>query len=217
MTIAFHISDDCNIRCSQCHWFSGVINKPKELIEYTDYINFINKFPHYKYKISGGEPTLYPQFTELVNNIPENISLSICTNGINLDVLKTIKRKVHLYVSLNRKIDNKFFNKIESLGHIVSYSTFIGIYKNISNELENIEKLKTLNIENKSCLCQPLIIRFASDGWAYNCETGIRTKDIKYRLPFSLWEGIPSCDQFKCIIKGECYSNFAKEKSYKLL
>ena len=54
-------------------------------------------------------------------------------------------------------------------------------------------------------------IRFGADGWAYNCEKGLREKDETLRCGFSLWGGDMNLRGKTCRITQACLSNFCNE------
>lgn len=77
----------CNFRCSYCiNRFSDLLLRPR--LQAEDWINFINRIktrPDLPISLQGGEPTLHPEFYDIVNNIDKKIPLDLLTNG-NFDV-----------------------------------------------------------------------------------------------------------------------------------
>lgn len=221
--VKFHVTDECNIRCKDCHWFSHDVTDGK-VIAASDYLNWISKNLT-KIKlitITGGEPTLYPHFIELVNNIPIHIQITINTNGTNIDILKNInkRKKVLLYIGNNRKVKPNFFDDIKSIGlkyQIVSYTGYEG--KQLKNQVEESKIDEMISLLGKKCFCYPNHeIRFASDGWAYNCEIGITGKVKELRTGVSLWNDVISRGGMSCEIKPNCLSSFTGgENHYKLV
>jgi hypothetical protein len=218
MVITFHLTDICNIKCKGCHWFSSEI-KIVEDLNWTHYINWVIKYKNQIQfiKLSGGEPTLYKHFLTLVDNLPKDVYLIINTNGTNLNILSQIKRKenIELRVSENREIDDSFEEKIINLGFHCSFYSFNGLGRkqNLNNETEFGQTHGKILIGNKG-RCFFKEIRFAADGWAYNCELGLRSKREDLRL-FSLWEGEPLNLGKECIVSDKCASNFLNENEIK--
>lgn len=117
-TVTFHLTDQCNLRCKECHWFSQPINTTDKFIDYRDYLNWIgkNKKMIRFIKLSGGEPTLYPDFLDLINNIPVKIRVRVNSNGTNVDILKQISRRnIELAISKNREVNYDFENNLKQL------------------------------------------------------------------------------------------------------
>jgi organic radical activating enzyme len=213
--ITFHLTDKCNLNCRGCHWLSSDVLEVKE-IGWEHYVNWVqkNRKKISGIKLSGGEPTLYKDFIMLVNNLPEDLQLIINTNGTNINTLQAIRRKNHiqLKVSENRKVDKDFEKNIEALGFICSFHSFNGIGRkqNLEDEVEfGLES----NLIGRKGKCIPKFIRFGADGWAYNCEKGLREKDEKLRCDFSLWEGRMNISGKKCRISEICASNFCNENT----
>lgn len=209
MTVVFHLTDRCNLYCEGCHWFSSKIKIVPET-DWTHYNNWISRHSVTTIYLSGGEPTLYPDLLPLIHSIPETIMVIINTNGTMPLVLSKIKRKkLQLRVSENRPLNNPDFEKkIMDLGFPCNFYSFNGLggKKNKENELESGKDLI-----GRKIFCTPAKIRFASDGHAYCCEMGIRTKQIEYRSGFSLWEGTPHRSGKNCVITEKCASNFKGE------
>lgn len=214
--IAFHLTDSCNLNCFNCHWFSDIITG-STILQPTDYINFINKHIDNirDIRLTGGEPTLYPYFLELVNNIPEQIHLIICTNGTNSTLLQQITRPYNLVIGLNRPVEPDFKDEINQLNRKTTYINYTNHPENdeiIYSQRENLQKLI-----GKSCYCTSNLVRFGSDGWVYKCEIGLRTKDINYQTGLSLWNNAELLNNpIECTIQSKCLSNFLNENKYTL-
>lgn len=211
--ITFHLTDKCNLNCQGCHWFSSDVRVTEET-GWDHYISWVRKNRNKisGIKLSGGEPTLYKDFIMLVNNLPEDLPLVINTNGTNINTLKEIKRRnnIRLKVSENRKVDKYFENNIETLGFDCSFHSFNGVGRkqNLVNEVEF--GLKS-NLVGKKGRCFPKFVRFGADGWAYNCEKGLREKNEKLRCDFSLWDGQMNISGKECEITEVCSSNICNE------
>jgi uncharacterized radical SAM superfamily Fe-S cluster-containing enzyme len=221
--IAFHLTDKCNIRCDDCHWFSGEINEAEE-VNYLDYLNFINNNIKLieSVRFSGGEPTLYSNFPILVDMVPREIKVFINTNGVNIEILNKIKRRknIELIIGNNRETDNNFKTNIRLLGFNTTFVTYLANLnetKNSRNQITESNIFDKKNLIGKNCLCSNNKIRFGSDGYAYICEIGLRTKDENLRCDFSLWEGTPKLTNINCILKDNCFSNFTGENKFKLI
>jgi organic radical activating enzyme len=217
--VKFQLTDKCNIRCENCHWFSQPVNDSDKIAGYMDYLNWINKNKNeIKFiTLTGGEPTLYPDFLKLINNIPETIKVRVYSNGTNIDILKQIARKnLDIVISKNRRVDADFEENIKKLNIPYQINSFNQMNANLEDELKFGENKNIFYLIGKSCSCKSKNIRFASDGYSYNCEIGARSKNIIYQTGLSLWNGEVKEFELKCVIKKECLSNFLNENKYKL-
>lgn len=219
-TVTFHLTDQCNIRCKDCHWFSQPINPPDKVIGYRDYLHWIsiNKNGIKFIKLSGGEPTLYPDFLNLINNIPVKIKVRVNSNGTNINILKQINRRnIELAISKNRKVHPDFEHNIKNLKFPYSIVSYNGSNACLKDEVKFGEDENNFYLINKPCFCSAKETRFGSDGYAYNCEIGLRSKDKAYQTGLSLWGGNLCKYKLLCTIKKECLSNFLNENKYKLI
>lgn len=213
MIVKFHLTDKCNLNCQGCHWFSSEVRAVEET-GWTHYINWIqkNRPGIHGIRLSGGEPTLYKDFLTLVNHLPEDLPLVINTNGTRLDMLRQIKRRknIKLWVSENRRVPDDFEKNIEALGFVCSFHSFNGAGR--KPDLENeVDFGRHANLTGKKGWCFPNAVRFAADGWAYYCETGLREKNEHLRCDFSLWQGQMNLSAKFCKITDVCASCFCKE------
>lgn len=115
--VSFHLTDRCNIRCHDCHWFSGPVTEPEKMPTVDDWLGWVEQHQNLfrSLRLTGGEPTMYPGFIELVNRIPGAVNLTICTNGTNLPALSKINRTVQLLVSRNRAVDDTFEANVRAM------------------------------------------------------------------------------------------------------
>lgn len=218
--VKFHLTDVCNIRCQNCHWFSQPVNSVKKVIDHSDYLNWINKNKKRikALTLTGGEPTLYPDFLKLINHIPDAIKVRVYSNGTNTHILKKITRKnVEIRISQNRSVDFDFEDNIKKLNIPYRINSFNQINSNLEDEVKFGEKEDNFHLIGKSCYCESNSIRFASDGYSYNCEIGLRSKNKIYQTGLSLWNGKLREFKLKCVINKGCLSNFLKENKYKLV
>ncbi|PEQ91727.1 hypothetical protein CN481_15675 [Bacillus sp. AFS006103] len=94
--IYFIITRTCNLFCSHCIRSSGP--GVKDTVLYENALLAMEKLsPHGKqalFFISGGEPTLHPNFQEIVSKACELFpNVMVNTNGLNLHALKTAYKK----------------------------------------------------------------------------------------------------------------------------
>lgn len=211
--VTFHLTDRCNLRCPGCHWFSSRVRVADET-GWEHYIHWVER-NHERLsgiKLSGGEPTLYKDFIALVNHLPDDLPLTINTNGTGIQTLREIKRRenLRLKVSENRSVPPSFEKEIQALGLSCSFHSFNGIARkpNLVNELEFGRESDLIGKKGR---CLPRFIRFGADGWAYHCEKGLREKNEKLRCGFSLWGGSLNLSGKACEISQECASNFCNE------
>lgn len=53
-------------------------------------LTFIDKYSIQRIVLSGGEPTLHPDFLKIANVLLDKCYVTICTNGTNLEILKEL-------------------------------------------------------------------------------------------------------------------------------
>ena len=79
------LTSNCNMRCLHCYGSYGV-NIPKYELTGDEWINVIedlSKNGVFFVNISGGEPTMHPDFIKIINALVKNeIYFMITTNGV---------------------------------------------------------------------------------------------------------------------------------------
>jgi organic radical activating enzyme len=212
--VKFHIIDSCNLRCKDCHWFSNDVITTN-IANGVDYIDWFNKYKDVcdSIWITGGEPTMHPDFIEICNGVPHNIPLAVCSNGTNIKALTSIVRpNISLIVSVNRELPINFKEEIQNIGfEKVKFATYLGSGANMVNQLTT----QNTTLINKIGECKTREIQFASDGFSYFCEYGLRQKLEKLRTGFSLWGGIPNITPTRCMVVNECVTGIPGENIFK--
>lgn len=128
LTFIWYITFKCNYRCPYCiiktkskYYLRSEFSKE---IGSKEWLKIFRKVPPSVVRITGGEPTLYSEFVELVNRFPKKHILCITTNLSNIETISKIKRRFifvsasyHPYMSSieefienSIKIKNKFFS-----------------------------------------------------------------------------------------------------------
>jgi len=151
--IVFELISYCNLNCSHCIY--RISNKlySSNFLSREDIYNLIDKFSKkgiYKLVLTGGEPTLHPNFIDIskyaISKIPK---VSLCTNGVILN--KDLENKV---VNLNfstytisidshiNKIHDKFREKKGAL------QKTLGLIKKLKSKNKNISIHVTFHREN---------------------------------------------------------------------
>ena len=217
--VSFHLTDDCQLRCVDCHWFSGPIT-PSRPRPPAAYIQWSERWKPAEIRLTGGEPALYPGLDELVLGLHCQ-KLVLCTNGESLDTLSGLPARegVEMWVGRNREVDEQFERTLQAIGVAkgwrVGFVTYRGPLAEVRNEVACGEDLTELLGSRVSC--QTRRIRFASDGWAYNCEVGLRTKDERLRCGFGLDQGTPEISTKVCVVEEGCLSCFVNEQAYEVV
>lgn len=94
-SLIFEITDACNLKCSFCY---EDVRRAKRAVPLDVFQNVLKKYKPFYLQITGGEPTMHPQFDELIK-----IALRKCavvqftTNGTILD------KKLPFFASLKKK------------------------------------------------------------------------------------------------------------------
>lgn len=227
--IKFWVSDDCNFRCNSCHWFSTSIKKCSPLPA-EDYINYINSNSSIISEVvfTGGEPTLWDDLPIVINNVPEKIKKVINTNGSFPDLLSKINVKITLLVSLHQQTDWDAIKRLIELAKSrrwgLAFAQFTGspteppgwFKSRIHIEDEQVESgNKYEHLVGSDIFCKPKMVYFATDGNAYICERGLRSKDKKFYAGFGLTHGETVIDYCKCNVDKNCLSCLVTEQEFK--
>lgn len=198
--VRIYLTLECNLSCHYCvNRFLGKIKKYK-LVSGTDWIKAINR-ERRDVAFTGGEPTLHPDFIEIINGIDPKLHVKVYTNfKWNNDFLKRyikeIKRQVEFYGSYHPpsgrpeqfiKIVNelKKHNKFNGSIHAIRYRN----QEKFLREVSKIFKKKSIDIEidkdqyevydycakkfDKKVLCSKKVILIAPDGYRYQCVSKI--------------------------------------------
>ena len=137
----------CNYRCSYCMVvtkfdFAALYPKGVEKTA-AEWHAALHRLPPAGIYIQGGEPFLYPELPELVNDLPKRHELlGIVTNlSLPASVYRKIKRKIHLNASLHREYvsDAEFLDKVKEL------SAHFHIHVNIVATPENLGVLQEVS------------------------------------------------------------------------
>lgn len=118
-TIRWTIVEHCNYKCVYCSTNSPVTS-PRICTNYKDIIDYLNKHGLGYTKLYGGEPTLHPNFFELVS---------------------LFKNKIGMYTNLSRSMS--FFKELISTNKIndLNVSCHYNCIQNISDYIEKLEYL----------------------------------------------------------------------------
>ncbi|MDD5455424.1 MAG: anaerobic ribonucleoside-triphosphate reductase activating protein [Candidatus Margulisbacteria bacterium] len=145
----------CNFRCSYCHNPDLVINAAKlpEISEeeVLDYIK--KKINIYEAVcISGGEPTLNPNLTEIIKKIRTlNLAVKIDSNGTNLSVIKElIDQDLIQYVALDIKTSYKKYNQV-----FIQGKEDPKLLEQVKKTIEFLKKQDKIDYEFRSTLYPP--------------------------------------------------------------
>jgi pyruvate formate lyase activating enzyme len=97
----------CNFRCPFCHNSELFMGKPEKLMDDEDFFKFLKtrKGLLDGVCVSGGEPTLRPELSELLRSIKElGFAAKLDTNGSRPEVLKTlVEENLVDYVAMDVK------------------------------------------------------------------------------------------------------------------
>ena len=148
--ISFIITTDCNQRCEYC-FASGILSKKEYMA--LDQLETVYKFLdksnndefHNFYSIIGGEPTLHPQFMEIVESISQRGSNynTIFTNGTRLyQYAKNIPYNLFCTVNVNspEKVGLKnYANTLTSIMELIRYEKPFRVGVNLFPGQENYD------------------------------------------------------------------------------
>lgn len=69
----------------------------------------------------------------------------------------------------------------------------------------------------KNIKCKPKAIYFGTDGRAYTCERGLRSKDERFYAGFTLTEGDTEVKYKECVVEEDCLSCLKTEQEFKIV
>ena len=231
--ILVNVTDQCNFRCSGCHWFSSTVVPSERPLEADDVASFLTRTGPYDRAIfSGGEPSLWEPLPDVVNQIRTGVAqFAIYTNGSMPDRLAGIVRSgrsLYLRISVHSQTDWRAVRETVALARSRSWAVKVFAYRpdfdHVGvpgwldvpikvNEDQNALGASWLGyLKGKRVMCRPRMIFIGSDGKAYACERGMRSKDTRLALDFSVWSGTVSNRPRSCIAESDCLSCFVSEQ-----
>lgn len=163
--ISFEVTNLCNLKCNHCCNDSSLFaNKGLSKKEIFDLIDDLSKINTISIYLTGGEPTIFPDFEEIIEYIyNKKIDLVLATNGYNIlpkiDVIKkNISHRAGVFVSLDglqevhdefRGVKGAFENTINAIKALVDKGISARVssvvwQKNISQLEEIIKLVKSL-------------------------------------------------------------------------
>lgn len=88
------VTSRCNSACSMCDFWD--LHPPRDLTPAQVSV-FFQRVPAASYRsvlLTGGEPLCHPQIEEIINCIPRDLDIDICTNGLLLPLSERIETRV---------------------------------------------------------------------------------------------------------------------------
>jgi len=164
LCIVLWITFRCNYKCSYCPIvtkfdFGSIYGKDSERSS-EDWIEALNKLPTANIYLSGGEPFLYKELPDFINNQTKHKILGIVTNAtVKTDVYKRINKKTHLNLSFHSEFTNqeKFIAKIKELKATKKYHLNVNIVATRENIPIIVKFQDLLFDEDVSLHIDPLI------------------------------------------------------------
>lgn len=147
------LTSKCNLRCSYC-FANNMINQYNStditIENFQTAINFLTSNGKVKIGLIGGEPTLHPNFKEILNIVLQNElieTITLCTNGLILDPYIDLLNNSKIQILFNC---NQFPN--------ISSNQEQQLYKNIETYFSNPKNIGTLgiNIYDNDTNCIPI-------------------------------------------------------------
>lgn len=136
------MTDCCNFRCKHCYKEAEAINSsflPKQILnklckDFCGKVQAIN--------LTGGEPLLYPNFSEVINELTEHFIVNVTTNGslISRIPLEVIKKINNIQISLYGYDEE-------------SYDNFTGVKGQFQYVLEGLRLLTENAVEFTIAMC----------------------------------------------------------------
>lgn len=155
----WEITYECNYQCSYCHFWK--IEKKYPYIHIERWLgiwkNIFNKYGCCHIRFSGGEPTIYPNFLNLIAVLSQMHTIDITTNltfDINCLIEKINPAALFISPSFHPEFDNinEFLEKVRNLrqqGFQVSGIAYVAYPPYLQNLKEFMEITERNNIEFK--------------------------------------------------------------------
>lgn len=162
------LNNYCNLNCEYC-FANKVLEEDREKMSLTDFkfvLGFLKRSNTKSVRLIGGEPTLHPEFTSIVNAVCQDDffeEVFIFTNGLfNENVKSTIEmsskiKQTSLLINLNEKevIGEKNYNLIEKnindllkTNKRITITLGINFYKKNQDYSHIIQMAKKYNIKS---------------------------------------------------------------------
>ncbi len=162
----------CNYRCSYCNIVTnynfGTVSGRDSERSAADWIKAMEALPPTLFYFAGGEPFMYPEFPELLNNLPAKHSLiGVVSNGTaKMDVYRRIKKRIAINISFHREFieEDAFVKKVEELKELFNISV------NIVATRENLSVLRHLDQSFKNKEITLHVDRLMVDAGTYTTE-----------------------------------------------
>ena len=162
----------CNYRCSYCNIvtnfnFGDLAGRDSEKTA-DQWLEALDKLPPTMFYFAGGEPFLYRELPELINELPTKHSvIGIVSNGTaKIDVYRRLKKRIGLNISFHREFvdEDTFISKIAELKD--SFNVSVNIVATREN-LPVIARLKD-TFEGKEVSLH--VDRMVGTGFSYTKE-----------------------------------------------
>jgi MoaA/NifB/PqqE/SkfB family radical SAM enzyme len=150
------LNNYCNQRCPYCFAADYLNSEQKKEMSWESFENilgFLERSGHRGIQIGGGEPTLHPHFTDLVDfALRQEFSVAVLTNGLFetriREFLETRLEKLRILFNINDPGDyppHKWRQLKGNLASLIGGQTFFGI--NIHDPEQNLEFMYDLCAE----------------------------------------------------------------------
>lgn len=147
LTFSWFVVNICQYRCKYCSVleYLPLVKKanPAHYSNYTHILKILNLkiLPQFKIELQGGEPTLHPNFFEIVE------CLNICNNNILTEIITNLHKPLDFYQELNKKKYSKVL--LTTSFHPQYHDVDIYFEKvNEINKYENISIRPNINLSD---------------------------------------------------------------------
>lgn len=155
MDIYLLLTEKCNLSCSMC--IRGKQDGANLDLNFITNESTLENFANHRVVITGGEPTMYPKFSEIVNKITDYAkTVIITTNGTNYNYFPkiTIKDNLHFQVSIDG--DEDAHNLIRGLGTYPKTLNTIKFFDNANVKYSVASVVNKSNMDSMERLEQEL-------------------------------------------------------------
>ncbi|GAB6134496.1 radical SAM protein [Thermococcus prieurii] len=204
--VVFELTENCNLNCAHCYRIKERVPLYMPFEAFKKIIDFLSGHLLVGTELTGGEPTLHPDFVEIVRYAAERLELvGVLTNGLYLpprtiEKLSSYTDKLFFSVSLDshdpafhdefRGLKGAWKRTVENIKRLTDAGFNVRIAMTVTPEnIEHIEKVAELAVElgAKMFTYSPMLPFGRADGFTWSNEDLWRLSEIdkKVRKRFS--------------------------------
>ncbi|CAI1492849.1 Putative Fe-S oxidoreductase [Thermococcus nautili] len=199
--VVFELTENCNLNCAHCYRIKERAPLYMPLEAFKRIIDFLSEPLLVGIELTGGEPTLHPNFVEIVEYAAERLELvGVLTNGLYLppgtiEKLSSYMDKLFFSVSLDshdptfhdefRGLKGAWKRTVENIKRLTDAGFNVRIAMTIVPEnIDHVEKVAELAVELgvKMFTYSPMLPFGRADGFTWSNEDLWRISEVDKRV-----------------------------------